>query len=114
MVRGPLAAFLVLTNTTAQYIASFRERTAPKPISALNDRARFRSLDRYPVTKLIEIFIAQKIARLSKATGIIVSAVNPGMCRTEIGRDAGIVAQVISRSAIRFVGFFSDHPVVGL
>jgi hypothetical protein len=95
MVRGSLSLFLVLTDSAAHYYASFQERTAPKPISALNDQAKFRSLDRYPVTKLIEIFIVQKIARLSKATGIIVSTVNPGLCRTEIGRDTGIFLRVI-------------------
>jgi len=113
MVRGSLALFLVLTNSAAHYFANFRERTDPKPISALNDQARFRSLDRYPVTKLIEIFIVQKIASLSKASGIIVSTVNPGLCRTEIGKNTGIILRVIYWSAIRLVGFFSNHPVVG-
>ena len=105
---------LVPTDSSAHYFASFQESTAPKPISALNDRAKFRSHDRYPVTKLIEIFIVQKIARLSRATGIIVSAVNPGLCRTEIGQDmGGFVRALFFKQAIHFVGFFSNHPVLG-
>jgi len=76
-------------------MAGFPEHTAPKPISALNDKARFRSFDRYPVTKLIEIFIVQKIAKLSKASGIVVSAVNPAMCRSDITRETGVFGGVI-------------------
>jgi len=97
MVRGSLAISLVLTNSTAHYFSSFQERTAPKPISALNDQAKFRKLDRYPVTKLIEIFILQNLARLSNANEIIVSAVNPGMCHSEFGRHAGIFVKVMAR-----------------
>lgn len=76
-------------------MAGFPEHTAPKPISALNDQARFRSLDRYPVTKLLEIFIVQKIAKLSKASGIIVSTVNPAMCRSDLNQDVGMFVRVI-------------------
>jgi hypothetical protein len=76
-------------------VAGFPEHTAAKPISALNDRARFRSFDRYFVTKLLEIFIVQKIAKLSKASGIVISAVNPAMCQSEFNREAGMFVGVI-------------------
>lgn len=95
MVRKLKPLFHLLTDTQAQYLAGFPERSAPKPISALNDQPRFRSFDRYPVTKLIEIFIVQKLARLSKASGIVVSAVNPAMCRSDLTRDAGMFAGII-------------------
>jgi len=94
MVRVSLALFLVLTDFAAHHLATFRERTDPQPISALNDQARF-SGDRYPVTKLIEIFIVQKIARLSKASGVIVSTVNPGWCRSGLLREANVFMGVI-------------------
>jgi hypothetical protein len=68
-------------------VARFPERTAPKPISVLNDRTGFSRLHRYPVTKLLEIFIVNKIIKLSKASGIIVSTVNPAMCHSELNRD---------------------------
>jgi hypothetical protein len=95
MVCGSLASLPVLINSVALYLAKFQEQTAPKPISVLNDRERFQKLDRYPVTKLIEIFILRKITRLSNSTGIIVSAVNPGLCRSDIGRNASIFFRAI-------------------
>ena len=79
----------LLTNFPAHYLAGFPEHTAAKPISALNDQARFRGSDRYYVTKLIEVFIVQKLARLSKASGIVVSAVNPAFCRSDLNREVG-------------------------
>src|SRR5258706_15748131 len=85
----------VLTDSPAQYVAAFPEHTAAKPINALNDRARFRGSDRYYVTKLLEVFIVQKIARLSKASGIVVSAVNPAFCRSELNREMGVFMVVI-------------------
>src|SRR5258706_16466475 len=85
----------VLTDSPVHDIAKFPERTAAKPINALNDRARFRSFDRYPVTKLLELFIVQKIARLSKASGIVVSAVNPAFCRSDLNREAGMFVGAI-------------------
>jgi len=81
-------------------------------VNSISTGLKFRSLDRYPVTKLIEIFIVQKIARLPKATGI--SAVNPGLCRTEIGPDAGgFVRALFFKYAVHFIGFLSNHPVLG-
>ena len=79
----------LLTNSPAHYVAGFPEHTAAKPINALNDQERFRGSDRYYVTKLLEVFIVQKLARLSKASGIVVSAVNPAFCRSDLNREFG-------------------------
>jgi hypothetical protein len=95
MVRDFLSPFTLLTDSLAHYMAGFPEHTAPKPISALNDQARFRSLDRYQVTKLIEVYIVQKIAKLSNASGIVVSSVNPAMCRSDLNQKAGMFVRVI-------------------
>ena len=97
MVREPtvIPSTNGLTDSLVHYLAGFPEHAAPKPIRALNDRARFRSLDRYPVTKLIEIFIVHKLARLSKASGIVVSAVNPAFCHSELNREASVLGRVI-------------------
>lgn len=87
--------FPLLTNSPAHYLAAFPEHTAAKPISALNDQARFRSFDRYPVTKLLDVFMVQKLARLSRASGIVVSAVNPAFCRSDLNREMGMLAGII-------------------
>ena len=85
----------LLTNSTAHYLAGFPEHTDAKPINALNDQARFYSADRYYVTKLLEVFIVQKLAKLSKASGIVVSAVNPAFCRSDLNREAGMFVGAI-------------------
>ena len=90
-----ISYFPLLTNAPAHYLAAFPEHTAAKPITALNDQAGFRSFDRYPVTKLIDIFMVQKLARLSRASGVVVSAVNPALCRSDINREMGMLAGVI-------------------
>jgi len=97
-----LKPHLVIVSSDAHYLAGFPEHTAAKPISALNDQARFRSSDRYYVTKLLDVFIVQKLARLSKASGIVISTVNPAFCRSDLNREVGMFMGLILE-AIYFI-----------
>ena len=71
------------------YKARFTEHNQPKPLSALNDPAKFDGRDRYSTTKLLDVFLAQKIAQLPKATagGIVVNSVNPSLCQSDLARE---------------------------
>ena len=72
------------------YRAQFTEHSRSKPISALNDPTTFNKHDRYSATKLLDVFLARKIAQLPKVTasGIIVNSVNPSLCQSDLGREA--------------------------
>lgn len=70
-------------------VAKFSERTLPGSIlDNLNDEKVHQSRwsDRYNTSKLLNIFLARKLAELA-GDSIVVNVVNPGLCETELGRD---------------------------
>ena len=71
------------------YSARFTEHNQPKPLLALNDSTKFDGLDRYPTTKLLDVFLARKVAQLPKVTasGVVVNSVNPSLCKSDLGRE---------------------------
>ena len=71
------------------YRARFTENNQSKPLAALNDSTKFDGSDRYSTTKLLDVFLARKIAQLPKATegGIVVNSVNPSLCKSDLARE---------------------------
>ena len=51
---------------------------------------------RYPKTKLLEIFAVRQLASLLPVSdcGVIINAVNPGLCYSELARNAGAIARL--------------------
>ena len=48
---------------------------------------------RYNVSKLLEVFYVRELAKHSQESGkpsVIINYLNPGLCHSELGRDAGI------------------------
>lgn len=61
--------------------------------------------DRYNTSKLLPIWIARElVARMPSNEPIIVNALNPGFCSSEIFRHAPRLLTLILKSAIRVVG----------
>jgi hypothetical protein len=48
------------------------------------------SLSRYPLSKLVELYAVREYALLNQpsATGVAINYVNPGLCTTELDRNA--------------------------
>jgi len=65
---------------------TYPERVYNDPIAALNDPKRSSIKDRYPVTKLLNIFMTRQLARLFP--DIVFHSLTPGLCSTELGRDS--------------------------
>jgi len=78
---------LTITGSSAQFLAKFQEKQAPNVLQALNDISVSARGDRYPVTKLFNLFLARAISKLPQAEGVVVNCVDPGMCKSDIGRD---------------------------
>lgn len=55
----------------------------------MDDEKNFKAMDRYNVTKLINIFMTRQIAQLPLAKGVVVNVTNPGLCISELRRDLG-------------------------
>lgn len=58
------------------------------PASANGAMVGERGPSRYYLTKLISLHLAQHIAALKAANGVIVNVVNPGLCATDLTRTA--------------------------
>lgn len=78
---------LVIVSSDAHYYAAFPERTAPSIFEAL--RNADRPLDRYSVTKLLEVLVVRELAAEMDKAGapkVVVNALTPGFCRTDLYR----------------------------
>lgn len=67
--------------------AKFPERDEPEVIAAL-DRSEDMS-ERYQVSKLLEVLVVRQIAPRIRG-GVILNMLNPGLCHSELSRDAGL------------------------
>ncbi|KAI0132896.1 short-chain dehydrogenase/reductase-like protein [Xylariales sp. AK1849] len=80
---------LTIVSSDAHYFTSFPQRKEPEIFETLKGNRNM--LDRYNISKLLEILIARELAKAidsSTKPRIILNSVNPGYCRTEIGRNA--------------------------
>jgi hypothetical protein len=55
-------------------------------LKTLNDPSEFVDWDRYPVCKLLTIYIARELAKLA-SDPVVLSLTNPGMARTDLDRE---------------------------
>jgi hypothetical protein len=58
------------------------------------------------VSKLVELYLVREYASLnpSSATGVVINYVNPGLCKTELSRNAGEEAKQRIAARIASVG----------
>ncbi|KAJ7656345.1 hypothetical protein DFH06DRAFT_1473594 [Mycena polygramma] len=82
---------LTITGSEGMFLAKFPERSAPKILETMNNKEKSTDIvDRYPTSKLFNLFVTREIAKLPKAQGVVVNVVSPGLCASELGRDLGI------------------------
>ncbi|KAJ7735654.1 hypothetical protein DFH07DRAFT_1065014 [Mycena maculata] len=86
---------LTITGSGGMFTAQFPEKSAEKMLEVLNNEAKCDMFDRYPTSKLFNLFIARQIAQLPQAQGVVVNVVDPGLCTSELGRDLNLPSAVI-------------------
>lgn len=71
-------------------------------LRAVSDPSEARMYERYMLTKLLEVLLVQELACRTRGTDVIVNMINPGLCHSELGREAGwrlwLLKQVLARS----------------
>ncbi|KAI5481408.1 hypothetical protein MNV49_004164 [Pseudohyphozyma bogoriensis] len=79
---------MTIVGSEVHMWSAFKEKATPGSIlAALNDEDAFDGADRYMLTKLLNLFIARKLASLPLAADVRVSMVNPGLCASELLRE---------------------------
>ncbi|KAF7354615.1 hypothetical protein MSAN_01374900 [Mycena sanguinolenta] len=80
----------------------------------MNDENQSKKImtDRYPTTKIFNLYLAREIAKLPQAQGIVVNVVAPGLCMTEIGRDIPIPDFALH--LVKFIAFSAPQGALNL
>ncbi|KAJ7808982.1 hypothetical protein B0H14DRAFT_2608379 [Mycena olivaceomarginata] len=108
------APHLTLTGSAAQFMARFSEKRATNILQTLNDPSQSNALsgDRYPTTKLFDLFLAREISKLPQAEGVVINVVDPGLCRSDITRDEKLGA--VGMFFMRNIGWPTSKGAINL
>ena len=89
---GALKPHLTIVSSEVHFYTPFKERKADNILQTLNDKSKWIPMDRYQLSKLLEVYFAREIADwTTKHDGnqVVVNYMNPGFCKSELGRDIG-------------------------
>ncbi|KAJ5994141.1 hypothetical protein N7451_009865 [Penicillium sp. IBT 35674x] len=80
----------------------FDEWKEQNTLEILSDPAKAKMAERYPLSKLLEVLVVQELAGRVRGSEVIINMVNPGLCHSQLGREAGwglwLLKQVLARS----------------
>ncbi|KAL2038248.1 hypothetical protein N7G274_008897 [Stereocaulon virgatum] len=83
---------LTIVSSGAHSFTSFPEKSSHSIFRTLNDKETANMADRYHVSKLLEVFCTRELAARVKGNGkpeVIINYLTPGVCHSELARDAG-------------------------
>lgn len=84
--------------------AKFSERNEPKIFDAFKSKEKMNE-DRYNTSKLLPIWVVRELAaRMPRTEPVIINALNPGFCRTDLFRHAPRLLGFIVKSAVQIIG----------
>ncbi|KAK8035445.1 Short-chain dehydrogenase [Apiospora rasikravindrae] len=77
-----------VTSALAFSVRDDLDRIKDDVFDGLNDQTKANMRNRYPLSKLVQISIIHRLARLypPQKTGVVINMVNPGLCRTGLAR----------------------------
>ncbi|KEF57402.1 uncharacterized protein A1O9_05319 [Exophiala aquamarina CBS 119918] len=81
---------LVFVSSEASWTVQQQfDRIRDSPLAKLNDETIQGMEQRYPLSKLIQVFTVRHLAGLLplSKTGVVINFVNPGFCKTDIARN---------------------------
>jgi NAD(P)-dependent dehydrogenase (short-subunit alcohol dehydrogenase family) len=81
---------LVIVSSGIHTRTKFPEWKEPNIFDALDDESKARMGERYPTSKLLEVLVVRQIAPELEGSGVILNMLNPGLCHSELARDAGL------------------------
>ncbi|KAH7144770.1 hypothetical protein DER46DRAFT_516599 [Fusarium sp. MPI-SDFR-AT-0072] len=79
---------LTIVSSDMHYTVDFKEKDAPEGIlNSLNNEKRADMVSRYPITKLLEVFVVREMAtrRPAELCPVTINTTNPGLCSSGLG-----------------------------
>jgi retinol dehydrogenase 12 len=94
---------LVVVSSEGHYLAHFPEAAIAKSsgekiFDILSDETRSNIMERYSLSKLLEVIIVRKWAKelMGPDYPVIVNTIAPGFCRSELLRDVGLIPTLVA------------------
>ncbi|KAL8934905.1 MAG: hypothetical protein Q9216_005678 [Gyalolechia sp. 2 TL-2023] len=91
--------YLTIVTSGVHAWSDLPERKHPDIFQALNDEKTVDMQNRYPVSKLLEVFYSRELAARMKQTGkpdgVTLNLVSPGLCHTELSREGTISVAIL-------------------
>ncbi|PHH92378.1 hypothetical protein CDD83_7660 [Cordyceps sp. RAO-2017] len=79
-----------VTSSEVHMFSSFPELNEPDIFGTLSDKSKANMLNRYAVSKLLQIFAVREMAsRTDSPYPVTINCLNPGFCHSELAREAG-------------------------
>ncbi|KAI9931404.1 hypothetical protein ASPWEDRAFT_105343 [Aspergillus wentii DTO 134E9] len=69
--------------------AKFAELKSPNTLAAFDNPTSFESMDRYATSKLVQILVIRELVDRLSDSRVVVNMLNPGLCHSQLARDAG-------------------------
>jgi NAD(P)-dependent dehydrogenase (short-subunit alcohol dehydrogenase family) len=86
-------ARLAIVSSEVHGWTKFPEWKESNVFDALNKKDNMK--ERYPTSKLLEVLVIRKIAPMLQGKGVTLNMLNPGLCHSELGREAGLFLTVL-------------------
>ncbi|CAI7651012.1 unnamed protein product [Penicillium glandicola] len=81
----------------------FQEWKEEEPMKVVSDqtKARMAGGERYRLSKLLEVLLVQELAGRVRGSEVIINMINPGLCHSQLGREAGLVFKLMKLALAR-------------
>lgn len=80
---------LVIVSSGVHAWPKFPFWNEPDIFASLDDPSKSPMSERYSVSKLLEVLVVRHIAPKLEGSGVVLNMLNPGLCHSELARDAG-------------------------
>lgn len=92
---------------------AFPEWKEDQPMKTLSDPSKAKMGERYALSKLLEVLLVQELAGRVRGSEVIVNMVNPGLCHSQLGREAGLTFKLMKLILARSTEVGSRTLVAG-
>lgn len=86
---------LTIVSSEVHSWAKFPEWKEPSIFNALDDQSMGTFPERYPTSKLLGLLAIRKIAPELEGSGVILNALNPGLCHSQLAREGNAFLTVM-------------------
>ncbi|KAJ6088629.1 Short-chain dehydrogenase/reductase family protein [Penicillium sp. IBT 16267x] len=92
----------------------FDEWKEDNTLKIISDPAKADMASRYPLSKLLEVLVVQELAGKVRGSEVIINMVNPGLCHSQLGREAGWGLWLLKQALARTTEVGSRSLVTGI